>query len=160
MIASLEAALPSIESQIDAQFLRCGGFTESATQITAETASSGIVYRVNPEEFLSYLQTNYGVSVGSGSSALGTGSSLDLMLTNIFSPVWQRSYGAPFSSDPYFSNGQSSGFQFSTDGSCGGMNNNLSSNYGSIQSINGNVINAVRNDGRNYNVNLGGCSRV
>lgn len=114
MIKTLNNALPSIENQIDALVLRCSGFTESETaiNINASEISGGIVYRVNPDEFLRYLQNNYGVSVSRNTGAISnlntniqggaSGSSLDLLLTNIFSPVWQRSFGSPFSNDPYF----------------------------------------------------------
>jgi hypothetical protein len=112
MIKTLTGALPTIEKQIDALVLKCSGFSESAS-IDSTDVSAGIVYRVDPSEFLRYLQNNYGVSVGSNSGitrsingnlqgGAGSGSSLDLLLTNIFSPVWQKSFGSPFSSDPYF----------------------------------------------------------
>ena len=136
------------------------------------------VYRVNPQEFLRYLQANYGVNVnvnvnqlpgvvgggnlvGGGVTGGASGNALDLLLTNIFSPVWQRNFGAPFANDPFFNNGQSNGFRFNTDGSCANLNNGgLTTNFGSIQSINGNVITARGNDGSNYNLNLGACSRI
>ena len=164
MIDTLNGALPQIETQIDNIYLTCNGL-ETEEQLTVETVSSGIVYRVNPEEFLRYLQANYGGNVDVNVNQLGggnlSGNALDLLLTSIFSPVWQRNYGAPFSNDPFFNNGQSNGFRFNTDGSCGNIRNNGGAmNYGTVRSISGNVIQATGHDGNQYDLNLGACSRI
>lgn len=99
MIKTLEDNVPALDQKLQDFTTKCLNILPTpllqSSGSSSSTFNSGIIYQISPEDFLSYLQKSYGVSV----NLQNPQNPVDIALTNIFSAAWQQRYGAPFNSN-------------------------------------------------------------
>lgn len=88
---------------------------------------------------------------------------VEISTINIFSDIWKQNYGSCFEKD-IASKAQNyktdKTFGFDSDFSCSSELGNVETKSGVIQSINANSVVVKGDDGKDYTLRLGSCSRL
>lgn len=161
MILLLENEVLGIREKIDELDLQCFGDVTLNVQVLN---SNELLFSFNPNQFESFFNGFYGIDAYSNfisSQPAAVTSGQDLYGYSIFSPQWINTYGGSFGSDIQlaYNGGVVSDYSFISDFQCSNYQNMMSNN-GVIQSINGNNIIVAGPNGNAMELQLGACSRI
>lgn len=156
MVASLEKALPGIQSFIDEGYYTCNKLKSITMSIGDPSGGNGteLVYIVEPSEFEKYIENSY--LLKPDWTKIIFPNNITLSPINIMDPTWQSAFGLPYDLISYAS---STDFSFSNDFNCLAPSS-LQSGYGIISNISNKYIIMENINGGQTKLNLGTCTRL
>lgn len=148
MIVLLQNEVLGIRSKIDQLDIQCFGEVDINVEVLV---NNELMISFTPTEFESFFNGFYGIDAYSNFISevpSAQANNQDLYVYNIFSNQWAEAYGQPFASDVQlaYNGGMVTDYSFLSDFQCSNYDN-MMSNTGIIQSINGNSMTVVGSDG-------------
>ena len=161
-IENLQSAITEIKASID--FVRYKCFNAGDIEIDIDSKGKGC-YHFGQNQWFGYVNNFYtGLSdqIRNRIAQAFNNQIVEISAVGVFSDLWKQNYGSIFEKE-IASKGQNwrsnNSFRFDSDFSCSSEIGRLESRSGVIEGIRSNEVRVRGDDGREYTLRLGSCSR-